>query len=316
MSLLPTVSVIATAFNHEKYVQECLDAIAGQTFDDFELVIMDDCSTDGSVARIQEWLDRTGFTARLIANEQNRGICATRNIALAHCQGEFVSFVSGDDYYEPNKLEAQVAAFSALDESFAVVFANAAVIAEDGSFSHHWFEQGDTVPDGRIFDRLLEGNYVPAPTVMVRRSALDAVGPYDESLYYEDFDMWLRLADRYQFNYVPQALVAKRELGTSMSSNTGRMRSSRVAVLLKWRGRSEHSDAVIARRVWSQGRRLLVSDPATGLAALRAADELAPSPRRRVFIALAPWKVTRLSLSVAIRFRDITMSWVARARRS
>ena len=103
----PAVSLVVHTYNHEQWVDECLASVSRQTFGDFEVVILDDCSTDGTVERIQAWLPTAPVDARLVVNSHNLGLCPSRNLALALCRGEFLSILSGDDYYEPDKIERQ-----------------------------------------------------------------------------------------------------------------------------------------------------------------------------------------------------------------
>jgi glycosyltransferase involved in cell wall biosynthesis len=149
-------------------------------------VIVDDCSTDRTVERIEAWLRDSPIQARLVVNERNLGLCACRNIALCHAQGEFISSVSGDDYYEPEKLERQYRFWETLDGSAAAVFSNEREVDEQGCEIGVVFPSGFPPAEGRIFDRLIEGNFMTAPTVMARRSALEEIGGYDESLFYGD----------------------------------------------------------------------------------------------------------------------------------
>ena len=81
---LPLVTVIATCFNHERFVVECLESIRAQTYPNIQLIIADDCSTDGSVPLIRDWLTQTGTVCTLILHQQNQGVCRTRNETLTH----------------------------------------------------------------------------------------------------------------------------------------------------------------------------------------------------------------------------------------
>ena len=109
----PTITVISTAFNHARYVEEALESLRRQKLTDFELIITDDASTDGCADVIEAWLDRTGFPAKFIRNKVNRGICACRNTALAQASGTFLCALPGDDVYEPDYLERQLRCFLA-----------------------------------------------------------------------------------------------------------------------------------------------------------------------------------------------------------
>jgi glycosyltransferase involved in cell wall biosynthesis len=284
----PAVTQVVHTYNHERFVEQCLDSIARQTFDDFELVIIDDCSTDGTVERIEAWLRDFPVEARLVVNERNLGHCAGRNIALRLARGEFISSVSGDDYYEPEKIERQYRCWETLDGSAAAVFSNERELDEQGREIGVVFPSGVPPAEGRIFDRLIEGNFMTTPTVMARRAALEEVGGFDESLFYEDYDMWLRLADRYEFRFVPGLLVNYRILATSMSRNPAHataMRESRARVLLKWHGRDPRTDEVIIRRAWKTGRRVLAADRRRGRRVLQQVCAARPSLGRRLGVA-------------------------------
>ena len=204
LSRVPAISVIVGTYNHEPFVEESLDSVRRQSFRDFELIVIDDCSSDGTVDRIRAWSARSDVPITLIVNETNRGICASRNRALARARGKYVSTLSGDDVYEPDKLERQYCAFESYDERVAVVYSDITEIDAHGREVITTRQATPRVPpEGEVFDDLVEQNFVRAPAVMVRRSALAEVGSYDESLAYEDDDMWLRLADRFEFRFCP-----------------------------------------------------------------------------------------------------------------
>jgi glycosyltransferase involved in cell wall biosynthesis len=321
----PAISILLTAYNHERFVEQALDSVLAQTYHDFELIITDDCSLDGSRARIQGWLDRTGFPARVIANDRNVGIAVVRNQALAVATGEFVCSLAGDDFYEPDRLARQHAAFRGLGPEVAAVYSDERVIDVDGvevspSYLHR---RGVTIPppEGEIRDLLLSGNFLPAPAVMIRRSALDAVGPYDESLVFEDYDMWLRLADRYQFRFVPGALVNYRILSSSLSrapSRRAEMAESNFAILLKWSGRSPATDPLVAYRLWRIGWAHLGIDRARGRSMLDRATDLGVSRTRRLLTRLlrVPGLDRLASVTVAAGARRDARSWARRNPRS
>jgi glycosyltransferase involved in cell wall biosynthesis len=204
----PMVSVIALCFNHARFLIECLESIQAQTYKNIQLLIMDDCSTDGSVAIIKDWIARTNTNCTFICHTINQGICATLNQALLTAKGKYVSMVSTDDVWMPDKLTCQVAEMESLSDRVAVIYSDAYQIDESGQLLPKLFMEwhNKKAPsETRIFPLLLQGNFIPAMTTLIRRSALAEAGPYDERLCYEDFDMWLRLSQRNDFvfsNYV------------------------------------------------------------------------------------------------------------------
>ncbi len=262
----PAVSLIVTTYNHERFVDECLQSVARQTFRDFEIIVLDDCSTDASVSRVEAWLPRAPVPATFLRNERNLGICAGRNRSVARCRGEFISVLAADDVYEPDKIERQYSFFRTLGPEVAVVFSNMRVVDEAGTPTHRWFDDGPPA-EGRIFRALLPGNFIPAPTAMIRRRALLEAGPYDESLSVEDYDMWLRLASRYEFRYLPGELVNYRVLATSLSRaprHAVDRLASRVHALLKWHDAPGGDGELATTMAWKYARRAFSLDRRRG----------------------------------------------------
>ncbi len=301
----PAVSLIVHTYNHEPFVDECLDSVSRQTFRDFEVVILDDCSTDGTVERIRAWLPKAPVEVRLVVNPRNLGLCVSRNLALGFCRGEFLSILSGDDYYAPDKIERQYEFFQTLDERVAAVFSQMRAITEDGR-ELRTFPVGDP-PEGHVFDRLIRSNFLPAPAVMTRRSAVESVGRHDESLLFEDWDMWLRLADRYEFRFLPGVLVNYRMLATSVSRSplfASRMLESSARIMMKWFGRDPRTDRVVLRNAWGFGARALVIDPLRGQQILCMVAEARPTAWRRVGCALSSVPGAGKAVAAFLETRD------------
>jgi glycosyltransferase involved in cell wall biosynthesis len=237
----PRVSVLVTSYNHARYVEQALDSLRRQTSGDFEVIITDDASTDGCADVIEAWLARTGYPAQFIRNRSNRGICANRNTALARTSGAFICSLSGDDCYEPERIARQLDCFLAQPGQVAAVYSDMLIVDSAGKpVGSNFLDltlQGAPPPQGEIFARILSGNFLPAPATMVRRSAIDNVGGYDESLSYEDLDMWLRLSFRCHFVHLPGALVRYRQHSDSMSDSPHiqpRIHASYTKILRKW----------------------------------------------------------------------------------
>lgn len=217
---LPLVTIIALCYNHEKYVVECLEHIRAQTYTNTELIIMDDCSRDRSAFIISDWIEKNEVSCTFIAHTRNVGICKSLNEALSRTQGEHISMIATDDTWEPEKIEHQVAIMQAQPEQVAVVFSDAAQVDESGhKLAKKFIEAnftGRDVPSGRIFSNLVDHNFIPAMSTLIRRKAIEAVGGYDERLTYEDYDMWLRLSAAYDFVFCPGTVASYRIVATSM----------------------------------------------------------------------------------------------------
>jgi glycosyltransferase involved in cell wall biosynthesis len=285
----PTVSVLVTTYNHANFVRECLDSLLSQTFRDFEVIITDDASSDGTADRIAAWLSEHALPARFLRNETNRGLCANRNTALALARGRFICSLSGDDAYEPERLERQVACLTREPPDVALIYSDMRRVDAGGralGASYLETELGDEPPpEGDVFVRLMQGCFMPSPAAMVRKSAFDSVGPYDESLFYEDFDMWLRLSHRYRFRYLADRLVRYRVLADSMSRSLSlrpKVLESTARILLSWEGRSAVAES---NRLWHLGRiQLLLGRDQTARATLARAARATPGSWRHMLV--------------------------------
>jgi len=216
----PAVTVIALCFNHARFLTECLDSIAAQTFQNFQLIVTDDCSKDNSAQLIESWLKAHRPASTFIRHSVNVGLCKTLNEALAQARGEFISMIATDDAWEPDKIERQLAVARAAGAGVAVVYSDAFRMDEDGVLLEKNFIDSHTPectrPSGRVFSELATRNFIPAMSTLIRRQALVDVGLYDERLVYEDYDMWLRLAARHEFVYCPALLARYRIVATSL----------------------------------------------------------------------------------------------------
>jgi len=256
------VSVLVTTYNHAPYVEEALDSLRHQTCQDFEAIITDDASTDGTPDRIAGWLARTNVPYQFIQNPVNRGICANRNSSLARSTAPLVCSLSGDDAYTPDRLAVQVAAFGAQPKDVAAVFGDMMVVRADGTETGITYLNskfgGDPPPeDAGVFASLLSNNWMPTPAVMVRRDAFDVVGSYDETLINEDYDMWLRLSRSFRFRYLPRVIHRYRILPDSLShasTNEHAIVRSRGRVLSKWLGQCGADERIVIDRLWGIGR--------------------------------------------------------------
>lgn len=264
MSNGPDISVLVGAYCHEDYVEQALDSVAAQSFKNFEVIITDDCSTDRTAELIHAWLERTSYPAVFIENRENRGICAVRNRALESATGEFVCSLSGDDWYEPDRLERQFEFFSGVPDDVGFIYGDVNMCDQSGSVLDQTYMErslgaGFDAPAGDVFLQLLRtGSFLPAPGVMMRRSAVEAVGGYDPTLFVEDYYMWLQLAYRFRVRYLPGIVATWRVLPTSMSHSVEsreEMMRSELRILSDWRGIDPSYDDAIAERVTERVRK-------------------------------------------------------------
>ncbi|HEY4655221.1 MAG TPA: glycosyltransferase [Cyclobacteriaceae bacterium] len=217
------VSVVCLCYNQHRWVEEAVESVLGQTYPNIEIVLADDASTDGSqavIARIKQKNPRI----RVLLSDRNRGNCKSFNSAFRETQGEFIVDFAADDIMKPDRIEKQLRRFGALDDSYGVVFTDADYMDADGKFIRrhytHLRSKGllKKVPEGFVYRDVLSRYFIAAPTMLVRRSVLDQLGGYDESLSYEDFDFWVRSSRDFKYAFVNEPLTLIRRAGQSMSA--------------------------------------------------------------------------------------------------
>mgnify|MGYP000857531621 CR=1 FL=1 len=252
------VTVIVTCYNHQAYVEQCLESLAAQTTAPAQILIVDDESSDDSVAVIRNWLSATGHAWDLLAHERNIGLCATLNEALARTTGRFVCNVSSDDWIFPDRIATQAAVMSAAPEDTAFVVGDlrevdvAGRLLADHDIGRRLRGLEGFENRGAFTRRMLEANVVPAPSVMMRTSAVRAVGGWDEHLLFEDYDMWLRLAEIGGVQHSPGLATCWRVLQSSLSHDARRaaqFAEAESAMVSKHLGRDPEWDDIIRTRV-------------------------------------------------------------------
>lgn len=230
--------MIVLSYNHSRFILETLESVRAQTYKNTELIILDDCSSDDSVSIIERWLQENGIACTFIRHQKNQGICKSLNEALTFATGRYVSMVGSDDAWLPDKIARQVEIMESQPEHVGVLYSDAFQIDEHGCCSPElvmacWCKLPE-IPQGEILDSLLLGNVIPALTTLVRRSCYEKVGPYDEDLPWEDWDMWMRIARHYTFIYSPEPSARYRVHAKSLSlSDPMRMVRDKCTVCLK-----------------------------------------------------------------------------------
>jgi glycosyltransferase involved in cell wall biosynthesis len=210
---MPLISIILPVYNGEKTIRETLNSVLAQTWTDFELLIVNDGSTDATLATIFEFKD-----PRIqIYSYPNAGQAASRNRGISRAVGTYIAFIDADDLWTRDKLAMQFAALQNHPEA-AVAYSWTDYISESGEFLHpgrHITANGDVYAE-LIVNNCLENGSNP----LIRADALAHVGGFEESLPpAEDWDLWLRLAVKYSFVCVPAAQILYRVTVNSSSSN-------------------------------------------------------------------------------------------------
>ena len=198
---MPTVSVVLPTYNRALVLTRAIDSVLAQTYDDFEVVIVDDCSTDETAEVVKKYDDER---IRYIQHDKNQGACAARNTGIKQSNGQYVAFLDSDDEWDPTKLAKQVACMENTSDCVGVIYTGYRVKRSDS------VELGQ-VPSkrGDIHQAQLAKDWVsPTSAVMVKSECFDVVGMFDTDLAArQDYDMWLRLSQYYEFDYVKEPLA-------------------------------------------------------------------------------------------------------------
>jgi len=215
------VSIIIPTYNRDKYICDAIDSVFAQTYKDYEVIVVDDGSTDSTKEVVKKYGDRVRYFY-----QNNQGPSVARNHGVDRSSGEYLAFLDDDDLWLPNFLEIQV---RALDEEggLAFVCSGAYVVNETGKQIDIWKMRANN-----SFLDLYHMNFVLTLTVLLRRQYFDIVGGFDRRFKIcQDYDLWLRLAMKYKFRY-QDMLLAKYRLHKGNISKNLVMRGKDHAMIL------------------------------------------------------------------------------------
>jgi len=227
----PAVSIIIPTYNREKLIIKALDSIFAQTFNDFEILIIDDASTDNTKEVIESLANPKIKYFRL---EKNSGQCVARNYGIKRASGEFIAFLDSDDEWLPEKLGSQMDFFHNGPVNLGVVYGF--------SYQKDMISNKTVLKDGPYFrgdlhEKFLEGFCPPTPSIfLVKKEAIEKVNYFDESLItFVDLDLWIRLSEFYRFDFVEKPVIIKYEqIGDQYVNNFDKRSKGFVLFIKKW----------------------------------------------------------------------------------
>ncbi|NIA20953.1 MAG: glycosyltransferase [Anaerolineaceae bacterium] len=219
MSGTPAVSVIVPVYNGERFLKQTINSVLAQTYRDFEVVVVNDGSSDGSRAILDGYGDRLR-----VFHQENRGAPGARNRAICEARGEWIAFLDHDDLWEPDKLEVQLKALRRDDD---LLHAEARVINGDGRVIREAFSHQEDWPEERTcLERVIRHNPVYVLTALVRREAVLKLGGLDPNDRFgtDEYLLWMRLlAAGYRARYLNRIVASYRVHGGNASGNHTQM---------------------------------------------------------------------------------------------
>ncbi len=298
------VTFIVVTFNHERWITQCLDSAVNQTLEESRIIVLDDASQDSTVQVVEQYMSEHPGRVELVAHSVNQGLGRTLTEGLSLVETTYFAYISGDDWMEPERLAVQVPAMKARGDRAGLSYAD--VYRADASGERIGSTLSERMGDSwkpyavEPYRLLLEGNWLPAPSILLRTEALRAVGGYDQDLFYEDHDVALRVAREYDLVYVDHPIATHRELEGSLgdrmffrSEHRAQWLRARLRILGKHLGGD--NDDVIAPEMY----RLLVAlylgggkSAETRVGLRQVARVLTPRPQDFAwFQTLAMWRV-------------------------
>jgi hypothetical protein len=219
MNNKPKVSVIIASYNHEEYIAATLASIERQTFQDFEIILIDDGSADNTVVNARKALSR----AQIVV-QHNQGVVAARNRGIAMAQGEYLCFIDSDDVILPRRFEKQISLFES-DRTLGLVFADAFIINTAGETIGKFSDVYPPIHGDLAEALLLHYCFTPMITIMVRAEILKKIGLFEKPGPISDYIKWIEIAHCSKVAYDPEPLGCWRR----HASNTSKMADKEIS---------------------------------------------------------------------------------------
>ena len=227
----PPVTVVLPVYNRESLIDKSIQSVLDQTYNNFELVIVDDGSTDSTVDVIENFIDER---IRVIKHETNKGASAARNTWIREANGEFIAFQDSDDEWVPYKLEKQVGLFRHTPDDVGVVYTGMWRMI-DGNLKYLPYINVHP-KEGAIMSSLVKQNFISTQVAMVKRKCFDVSGYFDERFgVLNDWELWLRIAENFEFRLLDEPLVISRLRTDSISNDQEALVDTRRTIVEKHR---------------------------------------------------------------------------------
>ncbi|RLC39556.1 MAG: glycosyl transferase [Candidatus Nealsonbacteria bacterium] len=217
----PTVSVIIPTYNRAHLIGRAIQSVLDQTYQDFEIIVVDDASTDNTKEVVKSFGDKRIKYLRL--RENSGSSAAPKNTAIKITKGKYIALLDSDDEWLPEKLEKQIQLFkNSKKKNLGFVGCNVLVVDEQTNKRYEY----KTPKYKNVFQRLLENDFIwSSSSVMVKKSVIDNVGLFDESLKNaNDWEMWIRIAQKYDFDFVDEPLFKYYWHGGNITRTAGNLK--------------------------------------------------------------------------------------------
>jgi len=248
----PMLSVIIPTYNRAHLISRAIKSVLNQTYQDFEIIVIDDGSTDNTEEIVKDFTD---FRIHYIYHKYNQGVSAARNTGIKASRGEYIALLDSDDEWLPEKLSKQIKVLQSESPEVGAVYSNLCYIDENGKSTNKLL---NPKKEGYIYEDLFAGNCVgPPSTLLIRKECFNRVGLFDNLLNaQEDWDMWIRIAKYYRFALIKIPLVKYRLHSNQISKNLGVKIITANRILVKYTDELEKRPRVHSKHYFYIGNRL------------------------------------------------------------
>lgn len=257
----PIVTVGVANYNNSKYIIETLESIRNQSYENIELIIVDDCSNDDSISKIEDWIKIHKIVAIFLKHTKNKGLSKTCNALLNSSNGKYIALI-GDDIMEADRIETQVH-YLEKHKELSLCFSDMSMINGEGkeinsSFLNFNGESSLSINSFLSYSTLdqlaimMTKNFFPTPSFLYNTSVLKKLGGWDEELYIEDWDMFLRLINSgYKFGFIADSKLVKYRFLPKSAARTPNYSfySAVLKSLYKYKGRSAEINNAINENI-------------------------------------------------------------------
>lgn len=211
--LAPKVSIVIPAYNHARYIRSAVESAINQNYENLEVFVIDDGSTDGTAEILKSYQSKINYIYKA-----NGGTPSALNHGLAKATGKYVCWLSADDVFIEGKVSKQV---GLMDSDPSLGFSYTSFVVIDANGVKQYDVNSAFYPNKQeMVTHLMEGCFINGSSVMMRRSALEEIGYFDEGLpQAHDYDLWLRFLRQYNCGFLGEMLLAYRWHGDNMSQN-------------------------------------------------------------------------------------------------
>ncbi len=208
---MPKVSVIIPTYNRADFIEDAVESVLCQTYKDYEIIIVDDGSTDNTKDVLQRFHNKIRYIYK-----NNGGVASARNTGIKHAQGAYIAYLDSDDLWLPERLKFGVQALDS-DKNIGLFFSDCHRVSNGERDSKTYFDAYKPY-SGFVFKQLYMQDFIPTSTVLVRKDCLRLSGMFDGNLpLCEDYDLWLRISTCFKINYTKMPLAIYRTHSKSIS---------------------------------------------------------------------------------------------------